>query len=550
MNRWLAFSSLLTLPFAQTAGAVDVTLGSSLRLEMDFGVNKSTSLTLGQSASSVALSLAINGTTDAGLQFGGDVAFIKSDEVQFLPFVETKENGDRLFLMKATVAGSSQLRGAVNMVSGGEAIGPSNIVAVKINSEWSGLEETVTTYLAEVVWRASDICKIAGPAVFDWELNSTFQLTEVDTVLGRQTSQGAIGVLLTLPSSGVLPPGRLLHVAGTLASNSLGVSAYVEGTTTINYFGSNPAAIARIQLAASTAISSNVPNQVLVSRYNVDVADADAGSTEFEVRNASVYAGPFMSVKTVNNEEKLALGAVCVQASTDANFYDARVYMDLADNAVLNRNSAQIFIEGGFGVVSLKSEGATGSVTSIGDMGAKADIADSDLTLHYNALPNFSFSPGLVLNLDDPGEVLAHGTAELAGLTIDYDLLLDVQPLHESAILSGQAWDLGVGYSTDFVTLQFGMDSDWELGLMAEFDLGSWSLYAEAVSPSFQDHELRSYPFLLSATYEADRLAVTGAINQEQRVTLDASYDVAAFSLYGDFDFMSREGRIGTKISF
>ena len=75
-------------------------------------------------------------------------------------------------------------------------------------------------------------------------------------------------------------------------------------------------------------------------------------------------------------------------------------------------------------------------------------------------------------------------------------------------------------------------------------------LNAEAVDPSFQDHELRSYPFLLSATYEADRLAVTGAINQEQRVTLDASYDVAAFSLYGDFDFMSREGRIGTKISF
>ena len=86
----------------------------------------------------------------------------------------------------------------------------------------------------------------------------------------------------------------------------------------------------------------------------------------------------------------------------------------------------------GFGVVSLKSEGATGSVAPIGDMGAKADISDSDLTLHYKALPNFSFSPGLVLNLGDPGEVLAYGTAKLAGLTVDYDLLLDVQPLHES----------------------------------------------------------------------------------------------------------------------
>lgn len=545
MKRLLAFSSLLTLPFASTAGAVDVTLGSTLQLEVDFGVQKRAPLTFGAASSSVSIALGINGSTDAGLKYGGALSLGTSAELQISPYAFSLTSPDQIFYFKATVGGRQDLHAAGYSVSGGQAISEADIVSVKINSDWHGVDPTVTGYQVDAAIGPSDICKIAGEAIFGSIQDPAFQKTEVDTVLGAQTLQGELDYLVTLPNSGYMPPGKLAHIAGTMAGNSLQVVAYLEGTATINYFGPAASTIARIQLTAPSPISTTVPDEILLSRYNVDIQTPDATTPTFGARNASVFAGPVLSVKTVQGSEKLALGAVCVSGGTDTNYF-----LDVANDRILVRDAAQIFIEGGFGTVVLKTTGEAGGVRSIGNVGAKADISSTDLTLSYDAPGILGISPGLALNFDELGEVLAYTSIDLSGLFADIDFLIDFQPLGGSPIITSGGWELGAGYHNDFGTVQFGVDSDWELGLMAEVNLGDVSLYAETVSPTIQDHVERRQHYLFSATYEANDFTVSGSINEERRVTLDVSYDVAALSIYGDFDFMSREGRIGTKISF
>lgn len=543
LKRALIFSSLLTLPCAGKALGVDVVLGGALHLELDFGVEKSDPLSFGEARSSVAVSLAMNGSTDAGLNYGANLGFASSKVLQVSPYVSSLGKG---YLAKATVPGRTDIQGAVYPVSGGGALNNDVIVAVKIASDWIGVSEQQTAYHLEIPAQASAICKLAGKANFVGAGNPDFQLSEVDTVLGQTLPNGEFGSFVSLPNSGWLHPGRLLHVAGSMANNTtLGTPAYIEGTTTIQYFGQGGVALVGLQLTAPDPISTIVPDKVLASRYNVKVYGDGETTDEVQFSNAEILNGPFMSVNTVHGSDKLVLGAVCLGGSTDTKYF-----LDVANNGLLTRSSAQIFIEGGFGVLELTSAGEAGSVTTISSIDPKADITGTDVTLSYNGAPGYLLRPGFAINLEDPKELLAHGRLHIAGFYADFDMRLDLEPFSGNPIISSQGWELATGYSGDLLTFQLGVNSDDDIGVMGALDLGALGLHAEVATPAVKDHLPYRHSYLLSATYEADDFSVSGSIDEERRVTVAASYDLSILSVYGDFDFMSQEGRIGTTISF
>ncbi|MDA9176234.1 hypothetical protein N9O95_04025, partial [Alphaproteobacteria bacterium] len=65
-------SSLAAVAAAGSAGAVDVTLGGSINMGIDFGLGKNNeNLVVGEAFNEVSLSINAAHTTDGGLAFGG-----------------------------------------------------------------------------------------------------------------------------------------------------------------------------------------------------------------------------------------------------------------------------------------------------------------------------------------------------------------------------------------------------------------------------------------------------------------------------------------------
>lgn len=543
LKRVLIFSSLLTLPSAGKALALDVVLGGTLQLELDFGVEKSDPLSFGATRSTISVSLGMEGSTDAGLNYGASLNFATSKELQISPYVAL---GGRDYLAKATAPGRTNIQGAVYAVSGGDALSNDSIVAVKIASDWIGVSERQTAYAFELSMQTAAICKLAGKANFAGGTNTSFRQTEVDTVVGVTQPTGNIGSFQSLPIAGWLVPGRLFHIAGTMAGAGLPtITATLEGTTTLQYFGSHGSPVVGIQLTAPDPISATIPSAVMMSQYNVTFYGDSGTSDDVQLLGAEIFQGPFMSVHTIHRSDKLVLGAACLAGRTDT-----KAYLDLAQDAVLVRDHADIFIEGGFGMVSLTSSGEAGSVSTIGSMDPKAEIRGTDLTLSYQGASNYAVRPGLALNLEDPNELLAHGMVQVGGVFAGFDIRLDLHPFSNHPIISTQGWELAAGYSGDLVSLQIGLDSEDDIGLTGELDLGSLSLYAEAITPAAKNQTFYGPSYLLSASYDADEFSVSGTIDEERRVTIAASYDLSILSIYGDFDFMSQEGRIGTTLKF
>ena len=81
-----------------------------------------------------------------------------------------------------------------------------------------------------------------------------------------------------------------------------------------------------------------------------------------------VFAGPFMEVKLQSSSTKMVVGAACVEG------IDASATNFFLNNAskIVTASDASIFIEGGFGKVTLQTGDYAGGVSAIGDAGERS----------------------------------------------------------------------------------------------------------------------------------------------------------------------------------
>ena len=162
----IAGSSLAAVAAAGSVGAVDVTLGGSIDMGVEFGLGKNEgNLSFGSAYNSVSLSLSAAGTTDHGIKYGAAFSIGTAAELEFDAYdTNGADVAGGKHLIKMTVAGATDLEGVVYNVSGGQQISAANIVGVKINSSWHSVDATKTAHGLSVpsALAASNICKIAG----------------------------------------------------------------------------------------------------------------------------------------------------------------------------------------------------------------------------------------------------------------------------------------------------------------------------------------------------------------------------------------------------
>ena len=137
--------------------------------------------------------------------------------------------------------------------------------------------------------------------------------------------------------AGYLPAGQLVATAaGALTLTADGIAGKA------------------IDVAAGAAITTGA--------YAFDVGTEGAGASEAYAANAKVYAGPFMEVMMTSSTTKMVVGAVCVNNAFTKTSTVA--YMDVASR-VVHVSDASVYIEGGFGKLSLSTSKYGGSVGGV-----------------------------------------------------------------------------------------------------------------------------------------------------------------------------------------
>ena len=284
----IAGSSLAAVAAAGSAGAVDVTLGGSINMGVEFGLGKNANdLAFSDAFNEVSLSIAAAHTTDGGLSFGGNFTMGTAASIEFAPYADAA--GDK-FLAKRTVDGRTNINANLWNVSGGGSVASANVVSVKINSAWMGIDQEQVEYtLALGSFTSSNICKLAGRGSVTggslgtglYAANPAGVYTTTGTAASATAARGANGRLAGA-TGGYLPAGQLfgtLSAAVSATSTTATNTASIGGPTVTAVLSTTRGASAAITAGNGlTATSSTALKEVVSATFAGTAGDADLNS--------------------------------------------------------------------------------------------------------------------------------------------------------------------------------------------------------------------------------------------------------------------------------
>ena len=546
-----AGSSLVAAAFAYSAGAVDVTLGGSIDMGVEYGLGKSNGdLTFAASINEVSLSIAAGHTTDGGLAFGGNFTVGTAAEIEFDPYVTG--NGKRL--VKATVTGQTNIANQLWNVSGGGAVDSGDVVSVKINSSWRGLEGTQTLYQVDLgEFASSNLCKIAGRGTKP--TGGNFGIWGGDrpasTIAGMTELQDHLAESV---AGSYLPAGQMLM---WYVEKSVSPGAFIPTTDKTRVPVGAPVSTTRgvtAKMTASLKIEQSAwENTSTQSATHIDFAskgqvDFDgAGGSLAAITDALIYVGPFMEVQMASSETKMVVGAACL---TGVKGSSTAYYMNNSSK-VATVSNASIFIDGGFGRLTMQSSDYAGGVSAIAGAGDQADISADGLVVIAQGIGPLGANPYIALDLnalDSLGEleVITGGTITLGGLAASIDVALD-NPTDAFGISD---WDLGLSYAMGRLSLAAATDSSTDWGLRASMDLAEFAVSTTFGSSSADDHEKAGITYSVSASTNLNGYSLAIGFDQDLQPDIGISYNLSGLNLYANYDAGDEGGSIGATLSF
>ena len=532
----IAGTSLAAVAAAGSAGAVDVTLGGSINMGIDFGLGKNNgNLVVGEAFNEVSLSINAAHTTDGGLAFGGGFTMGAATELEFAPYTD----GGAKFAARMTVDGRTNIAANLWNVSGGGSVAADNVVSVKINSDWLGIDQEQEAFtLALGSFTSSNICKLAGRG----------NAAGGEIWFGGGPAGG--GASADGADSEYLPAGQVMFTSSTALKT---VTASSKGTLKIS-LGSDASTMSTTRGAVAQASSGNGLNPATATASvssKVTVAtkmrvDVDGDGT-YDVASAAVFAGPFMEVMMASSETKMVVGAACLEGNDSSA---TAFYLDNADN-VLTVSDASIYIEGGFGRLTLQSGDYAGGVSAIAGAGDVADIDADGLVVVAQGLGLMGANPYLAMDLAAGDslsdlEVITGGTMDLGGVSAGFDMVLG----NGADLLSISAWDLGMAYDMGDLSLGFATDSDSDWGLSASMAIAGFGVNAVFGSSTAGAHEKSGITYSVTASTALNGFGLSIGFDEDLEPTIGVDYDLGGLNLYAGYDADEEGGSIGATLSF
>ena len=508
----IAGSSLAAVAAAGSAGAVDVTLGGSIEMSVEYGLGKDVAGMAfdGSSVSqSVALNIAAAGTTDGGMKFGGSFGISTAEELKLNPYGTDSDgdgDDDGKALFKITNGGEAAIHGTVYAVSGGEQYTAGEIVSVKINSAWHNGGDSFTDYEYPVSMDGSSgICKLAGIAD---ENGTAFRSNDED---------------LDIVAGDYMPAGEL----GSAADGDLEITAETADGNT--------------QIAANTAAMT----------VNVRSADTEGDAT---ATVTEIFVGPFAEVILTSSTTKMVVGAVCIEGDIDAS--ETAVYVDVATR-VMHVGNASIFLEGGFGKLTLQQGDYKGKVGAIGSAGDEATIASSGLVAIIDGASAAGISGYVAADVGSialgsrPNYML--GTSvDLMGLTVAVEMEDERPGSEDDGNTYIDNWDMGTTYALGDLTLNAALDSsgDWAVKATAAIAGFSATSVIENIGTGSNVKSGLSIDTTLATNFNG--VGVSVGLNEDLDYTLSGSYSLGAggFALSASYSSADSGGKVSAKLSF
>ena len=518
----IAGSSLAAVAAAGSAGAVDVTLGGSIDMGVEYGVGKgldgaeqSAHMAIGDNYQAITISVAAAGTTDAGLKFGGSFGISTATELVFDPYhvgandktdTATSDAGGsnnlKYLYKKVNTDGEVGIRGVGYNVSGGDVVSAGKMVSVKINSAWHAAEDSVVDYNGTIAAldTNSAICKLAG---------------EIKSGAAGYVSRGANGNESIV--NGIARAGKATALAGAIMTGN------INGTS----------------------------NNVNLAGGNVQVDLNTAGNAVASIVADSVYFGPFMEVKMTSSTTKMVVGGVCVTNEFDNT--DTKIHMDVASR-VMHVSDASIYIEGGFGKLSVGTSAYGGSVAGVGGAGDQVKVdGDLNATLSSVSFMGLSGSGAVAVDSINLGQRpnYAFGTSvDLLGLTVAVEM-------EDEQVTSGDnkyidKWDAGTSYDLNGMSVAIATDSDGAWAMSLGYELLGFSMSSVVENIATGNSEKAGLNIDTTFATNLNGVAISVALDEELAWSIGASYTLgnSGLSMYANYSQADQGGKIGAKMSF
>jgi hypothetical protein len=377
----------------------------------------------------------------------------------------------------------------------------------------------------------------------------------------RASAGGAITDVLPI-ETGYLPAGRL-GAAGTAASWS--VAQFGSGLALTDALTVAGVGVKRT-IASDETIAESAANKegaIAIGKFSVTVkskiSEADKGpkSTPYQpevtyvVTSAAVYLGPFMEVQLASSTTKMVVGAVCVEG-IDAS---ETVYHMNNKSKVVTATDASIYIEGGFGKLTLQTGDYAGAVSAIGGAGDVAGIDADGLVVVASGLGMMGANPYLAMDLAAGSsvgaiEMAAGGSINFAGMSGAMDIQLADGGLASVIGTEISGWDLGLTYQMGDMALAFATDSENDWGLSASMAVAGFGVDAVFSSEGTGDHEKSGIMYSVTASTSLNGFGLSIGVDQGLEPTVGLSYSLGALSLYAGYDASETGGTAGAKLSF
>jgi hypothetical protein len=552
----IAGSSLAAVAAAGSAGAVDVTLGGSIEMSVEYGLGKnSNNLTLGTATNAVSLSINAAHTTDGGLAFGGGFTMGTAATLEFNPYKTTASGKVNKYLAKATNNDRADILGHAYNVSGGGAVDVADVVSVKINSNWVGIDSEAVKYLYKATpsFTSSAICKVAGRGTV--AQNAVYAGSA--TVKGDAGAWAAVGA-----AGGYLPAGQLMlgatgpAVAPTLAKSAknvaFGANALQAAGAVVTSHGATAyvtknATLAAGKFAVPAQKNSGVADIPYAWQGKAQVNLNSTAGTKDIIKSAAVYAGPFMEVMMASSSTKMVVGALCLDGNDPS---ETAIHLNNASK-VMTVSNASIYIDGGFGRLTLQSSDYAGGVTAIAGAGDQADIDADGIVMIASGLGILGANPYIAVDLAKGSnlgdlEVITGGTIDLGGLSAAIDVALD----NPADVFGVSSWDLGLTYAMGDMNLAAAIDSSNDWGLSASMAIAGFGVSTTFGSSSAGDHEKSGITYSVSASTALNGFGLAVGFDQDLQPTVGVNYDLGGLVLSAGYDAGEGGGSIGATLSF
>jgi len=568
----IAGSSLAAVAAAGSVGAVDVTLGGSIEMSVEYGLGKdSNNLTLGAATNAVSLSIDAAHTTDGGLAFGGGFTMGTAATLEFNPYKVTASGVTKVYLAQKTNNDRTDIHGHAYPVSGG-GIDVADVVSVKINSNWVGINSDAVQNIIEITtsFTSSAICKIAGRG---WN-NENAVYAGSATVKGNMGDYAAENPLADADMA-YLPAGQLmLRATGAQVAPGAKNQAFSVKHDENGYTSASKAAWDAVAVGTTHGASARINDtaKLAANKFSVKKAGASGvadtpyawagkGTVDFNgfaaadgkavsskaVTSANIYVGPFMEVAMASSSTKMVVGALCLDGNSAS---ETMIKMNNASK-VMTVSNASIYIDGGFGRLTLQSSDYKGGVSAVAGAGDQADIDADGIVVIASGLGILGANPYIAVDLAKGSnlgdlEVITGGTIDLGGLSAAVDVALD----NPADVFGVSAWDLGLSYAMGDMTLGAAIDSSNDWGLSASMAIAGFGVSTTFGSSTADDHKKSGITYSVAASTSLNGFGLAIGFDQDLEPTVGVNYDLGGLVLSAGYDAGEKGGSIGATLSF